>query len=266
MSSTPQVVASADGTPIAYESMGDGPPVILIGGAFNDRTTVAALAAILAPRLTAFVYDRRGRGDSGDNADAFEVEREVEDLAALVAAAGGRARLFGHSSGGVLALEAAAQGLPVDRVAVYETPFVVGGLRPLPAEGTGERIRALIAEERRDDAVRLFLTEQVSVPAEMVDEMRASPGWPFLVGLAHTLPYDVALCGPDLAVPADRLATIGVPTLVMSGGASPAWLPAGAEAVAGAIRGATYLTVEGQDHSVLHNPEALREPLLAFLP
>src|SRR5688500_15856068 len=168
MTSSPQIVASADGTPIAYESTGDGPPVILIGGAFNDRTTVAALAATLAPHITAIVYDRRGRGDSGDNADAFAVEREIEDLAALIAAAGGRASLFGHSSGGVLALEATAQGLPVERLAVYETPFVVGGLRPPPAEGTAERIRAFIAEERRDDAVRLFLTQQVAVPAEMV--------------------------------------------------------------------------------------------------
>lgn len=265
MSGTPRVVASADGTPIAYDSMGDGPPVILIGGAFNDRTTVAALAATLAPRVTAIVYDRRGRGDSGDNADAFEVEREIEDLAALIAAGGGRASLFGHSSGGVLALEAAVQGLPVERLAVYETPFVVGGLRPLPAEGTAERIRALIAEEHRDDAVRLFLTQQVAVPAEMVDGMRASPAWPFLVGLAHTLPYDVALCGPALAPPTDRLAKIDVPTLVMVGGASAAWFAAAGQAVADAIPGATYLTVDGQDHSVLHNPEALREPLLSFL-
>lgn len=265
MSSNPRIVASADGTPIAYESTGDGPPVILIGGAFNDRTTVTALAATLAPRLTAFVYDRRGRGDSGDNADAFEVEREIEDLAALIAAAGGRASLFGHSSGGVLALEATAQGLPVERLAVYEAPFVVGGLRPLPAEGAGEQVRTLIAEERRDDAVRLFLTQQAAVPAEIVDGMQASPAWPFLVGLAHTLPYDVAVCGPALTPPTDRLAKIAVPTLVMAGGASPAWFPAGAQAVADAIPGATYLTVEGQDHSALHNPEALRDPLFAFL-
>lgn len=262
---SPQIVASADGTPIAYESMGDGPPVILIGGAFNDRTTVAALAATLAPHVTAIVYDRRGRGDSGDNADTFAVEREIEDLAALIAAAGGRASLFGHSSGGILALEATAQGLPVERLAVYETPFVVDGLRPLPAEGTAEQIRAFVAKERRDEAVRLFLTEQVAVPAGMVDGMQASPAWPFLVGLAHTLPYDVAVCGADLALPADRLAKIGVPTLTMAGGASPAWFPAAAQAVAGAIPGASYLTVAGQDHGVLHNPDALREPLLTFL-
>ncbi|BCB87183.1 alpha/beta fold hydrolase [Phytohabitans suffuscus] len=265
MTTSPEIVASADGTPIAYESTGDGPPVVLVGGAFNDRTTVSALAATLAPRVTAIAYDRRGRGDSGDNADAFAVEREIEDLAALIAAAGGRASLFGHSSGGVLALEAAAQGLPVERLAVYEAPFVVDGLRPLPAEGTAERVRALIAEERRDDAVCLFLTEQVAVPAEMVDGMRASPAWPFLVGLAHTLPYDIALCGPDLTVPTDRLAKIAVPTLTMAGGASPAWFPAAAQAVADAIPGASYRTIEGQDHGVLHNPEALREPLLTFL-
>ncbi|BCB81811.1 alpha/beta hydrolase [Phytohabitans flavus] len=262
---SPQIVASADGTPIAYESTGDGPPVILIGGAFNDRTTVTALAATLAPHVTAVVYDRRGRGDSGDNADAFAVEREVEDLAAIIAATGGRASLFGHSSGGILALEATAQGLPVERLAVYETPFVVGSLRPLPAEGTAEQLRALIAEERREEAVRLFLTQHVSVPAEIVDIMQGSPSWPFLVGLAHTLPYDVAVCGADLSLPADRLAKIAVPTLTMSGGASPAWFPAAAQAVADAIPGASYLTLEGQDHSVLHNPEALREPLLTFL-
>ncbi|MFC0532472.1 alpha/beta fold hydrolase [Phytohabitans kaempferiae] len=265
MITSPQIVASADGTPIAYESTGDGPPVILVGGAFNDRTTVSALAATLAPHVTAIAYDRRGRGDSGDNAEAFEVEREIEDLAALITAVGGRVSLFGHSSGGILALEATARGLPVERLAVYETPYVTGGLRPLPAEGTGEQIRALIAEERRDDAVRLFLTEQVAVPEQMVDAMRASPAWPFLVGLAHTLPYDVAVCGPHLALPAARLANIDVPTLAMAGAASPAWFPAAAEAVADAIAGASYLIVEGQDHGVLHNPEALRQPLLDYL-
>ncbi|MDQ7907125.1 alpha/beta hydrolase [Phytohabitans sp. ZYX-F-186] len=265
MSKTPQTVASADGTPIAYEVTGDGPPVILVGGALDDRTSVAALAATLASRVTAIAYDRRGRGGSGDNADAFAVRPEIEDLAALIAVAGGRASLFGHSSGGVLALEAAVRGLPVERLAVYEPPFVVGGLRPLPAEGTAERIRTLIAEERRDDAVHLFLTEEASVPAETVDGLRAGPAWPFLARLAHTLPYDVAVCGPDLAVPVDRLATVAVPTLTMAGGASPAWLPAAAQAVAEAIPGASYLTVEGQDHGVLRDPQALRDPLLNFI-
>jgi pimeloyl-ACP methyl ester carboxylesterase len=264
MNATFTTVTSADGTQIAYDQAGDGPPVILIGGAFNDRTTVAGLAAVLAAELTAVGYDRRGRGDSGDSAD-YAVEREVEDLVALIGQVGGSASVFGHSSGAVLALEAAERGAPISRLAVYEPPYIADGSRHHPPADLADQVRTLIGEDRRDEAVTLFLTESVGVPAEMVQGMRASDTWGWLVGLARTLPYDLTLCGPGNALPADRLAKIEVPTLAIGGSLSPPWLPAGARAVAAAIPGARYETLEGQDHGVLNQPEALRPLLLDFL-
>ena len=265
MNPTFKTVSSADGTQIAYDRSGDGPPVILVGGAFNDRSTVAGLAALLAPDLTAVRYDRRGRGDSGNNDATFAIEREIEDLAAVIGQVGGSASVFGHSSGAVLALEAAERGAAIDRLAVYEPPYITDGSRPRPPASAADQVKALIAEDRRDEAVTIFLTVSVGVPADLVAGMRASEMWGWFLGLAHTLPYDLALCGPGQALPADRLATIEVPALSIGGSLSPEWLPAAARAVAGAIPGARYETLDGQDHGVLNQPEALRPLLIDFL-
>jgi pimeloyl-ACP methyl ester carboxylesterase len=263
MNSSLQTVTSPDGTQIALEQIGDGPPVILIGGAFNDRTTVAGLAATLAPQMTAVTYDRRGRGASGDTAP-YSVEAEIDDLYTVIAKVGGRASLFGHSSGAVLALEATAHGVPVDALAVYEPTYVIDGTRPRPPSDLGDRLRALLALGQRDDAAALFLTESVALPPEMIAGMRASPMWGWFTALAHTLPYDVAVCGPGMVLPADRLTTIDVPTLAVTGSNSPEWLHASTRAVAAAIPGARFVTLEGQDHGVLQQPDALRSLLTEF--
>jgi pimeloyl-ACP methyl ester carboxylesterase len=279
MTTTLQTVTSADGTSIAFERVGDGPAVILVGGAFNDRSTVAALAATLAPDFTTIAYDRRGRGASGDRstgsgvagkadgtaAGTAAVEREVADIAALIAYAGGSASVFGHSSGAVLALEAAQRGLPITRLALYEPAYVVDGGRARPGVDLLDRLQALVDRDRRDEAATLFLTEAVSAPPEVVEGMRASQMWGWFTGLAHTLPYDVAVCGPGNDLPADRLATIAAPTLAIGGSLSPAWLRAAARAVADAVPGGRYVTLDGQDHGVLHQPDALRPLLVDFL-
>lgn len=291
MTTTLQTVTSADGTSIAFEQVGDGPTVILVGGAFNDRSTVAALAATLAPDFTAIAYDRRGRGASGDNsvggnnstsgdssagsgvagktagkvAGEAAVEREVADIAALIAYAGGSASVFGHSSGAVLALEAAQRGLPISMLALYEPSYVVDDGRARPGVDLLDRLQALVDQDRRDEAATLFLTEAVSAPPEVVEGMRASQMWGWFTGLAHTLPYDVAVCGPGNDLPTDRLATIAAPTLAIGGSLSPAWLRAAARAVADAVPGGRYVTLDGQDHGVLHQPDALRPLLVDFL-
>ena len=264
MMTTLETVTSTDGTRIAVERRGDGPPLILIGGAFNDRSTVAALAVTLAPYVTAVTYDRRGRGDSGGG-DDYTLERELEDLAAVIGHAGGSASLFGHSSGAVLALEATQRGLAVEKLAVYEPSYVIEGSRPRPGADIGDRLLALLGQGRRDEAAELFLRESVGVPAEMVEGMRNSPAWAWFTGLAHTLPYDVAVCGPGCALPADRLATITAPTLAVAGDQSPEWLRTATRAVADAIPGARHAVLEGQDHGVLNQPEALRPLLRDFL-
>lgn len=257
-----ETVTSADGTRIAFTAHGEGKPVILVGGAFNDRTTVTGAAEVLADGFTAIAYDRRGRGDSGD-AEKYEVEREIEDIAALIAHGGGTASLFGHSSGAILALEATRQGIGVDKLAVYEPPYVVEGESPAP-DDLAEQLQALVDAGDRDGAARLFLVQGVGTPAEVVDGMQASQDWPWFTRLAHTLPYDVAICGPGARFPIGRLEEIAVPTLAIGGGTSPDFLRAGAQAVAKAVPGGRYETLAGQDHGVLRQPEALRELLTAF--
>ncbi|GAA0947493.1 alpha/beta hydrolase [Nonomuraea longicatena] len=254
-----ETLRSADGTVIAYEHTGSGPAVVLVGGAFNDRSTTTALADALAPAFTAYRYDRRGRGDSGDTGP-FSPEREIEDLAAVIAAAGGRAHVFGHSSGAVLSLEAAARGVPMTSLAVYEPPFRAGDA-PRPG---ADLLARLEKAGDPDEAAALFLTEAADVPAAVVEQMRQSPVWPYLRAQAHTLRHDVALFEPDFAVPAERYRGVGAPVLVMDGGESPGWFHGAADAVAAAVPGARRVTLAGQDHDVLGRPEVLLPELTAF--
>jgi pimeloyl-ACP methyl ester carboxylesterase len=263
MSATFETVRSADGTTLAVERAGQGPPVILVGGAFNDRSTVAGLAGVLSADFTTVTYDRRGRGDSGGTG-SYAAEREIEDLAAVISYAGGRAGVFGHSSGAVLALEAAAHGVAVTKVAAYEPTYVTEDARPRPGDDLAGRLGALLDDGDRDGAVALFQAEAVGLPAEITDGMRGSPMWGWFTGLAHTLPYDVILCGPGMRLPAGRLAGITVPVLAIGGGASPPWLLAAARAVADTVPGGRYVTLEGQDHGVLQQPGALRPLLVSY--
>lgn len=258
-------VTSADGTRIAVSAVGEGRPVVLIGGAFNDRTTVAGLAQVLSPRYTAVAYDRRGRGDSGDESRDYSVDREMEDLRAVIGHVGGAASLFGHSSGAVLALEATIRGLPVERVAAYETPYVPEGSRPRPAADVADRLVRLVRAGDRDGATALFQTEVIGLPAGMVDGMRHGGIWGFLTSQALSLPYDYALFEPGNPVPAERLAAIGVPVLAIAGSNTFPWLVTATEQVADAIPGARFVVLEGQDHGVLHQPEALLPCLREFL-
>lgn len=236
---------SADGTPIAYERTGEGPSLILVGGAFCTRQTHQELAALLAPRFTVFNYDRRGRGASG-NTLPYAVGREVEDLASVVAAAGGSALVYGLSSGGALALEAAASGLAVTAVAVYEPPYALEADRRAGNVRYGERLAALLAAGRRADAVELFLA-RIGLPGPAIEQFRLAPMWPGTVALAHTLAYEHAVLG-DAALPVERLASVTVPVLALCGGASPEWLRAPAAAIAGAVPDGRALSLPGQTH------------------
>jgi pimeloyl-ACP methyl ester carboxylesterase len=252
-------VTSADGTSIFFEQRGDGPPVILVGGAFNDRTTTVGLAEVLAGDFTAINYDRRGRGDSGDTSP-YAVEREIEDLAALITQVGGTASVFGHSSGAILALEAAAAGIGIERVVAYEPPYATD---EHPRADVVDEVRARLAAGDRDGAVATFL-QVAGTPAEMIEGMKSAPVWGWFTALAHTLPYDLTICGRD-ARPRDTLARISIPALVIGGGASDDALQSGARAAAEAVPGARHETLEGQDHGVLQYPETLKDLLIDFL-
>lgn len=245
-------VVSRDGTAIAYDRVGDGPPVILIAGALCSRTLGPGvkLAPMLAAHFTVFTYDRRGRGESGDTS-SYEVEREIEDLDALMKVAGGSACVFGHSSGAVLALNAAERGLPIEKLALYEAPFIVDRSRP-SMDNDWAQIEAFVAEGRRGDAVKVFL-RSVGVPAFAVALMRWLPVWAKINAVAHTLPHDGALVrglqrGEPL--PAGAWTHVTVPALAITGEKSPEWMRHGTRALAKVLSHAEYRALDGQTHDV----------------
>lgn len=256
---TTTTTTSADGTTIAYESFGEGTSLVLVGGAFNDRQSPVAgipLARALADAGAGavYAYDRRGRGDSGDS-PPYDPAREVEDLAAVIDAAGGAAGLFGHSSGAALALRAAAAGIGVTRVAAFEPPFTDAARSPdggdptlrHPGQDLAEQIDELVRAGERGAAVELFQIS-IGIPAEVVEQTRHAPFRPALDAIAHTLVYDLQVLGSG-AVPVDELRAVDVPTLVMVGAASPEPLRVAARAVADAVPGASLTVLEGLDHS-----------------
>jgi pimeloyl-ACP methyl ester carboxylesterase len=253
-------VISKDGTPIAFDQSGDGPPVILVNGGSVDRSSNAPLAAQLAQHFTVFNYDRRGRGPSGDT-PPYTVEREVEDIAAVIDEAGGSAFLYGTSSGAALALEAAASGLAITKLALWEPPFIIGDSRPRPPANTAAIYNDFISSGRRGDAVEYFMVKVVGLPPEFAAQARNSSWWPAQEALAHTLAYDATIMG-DYSLPTERAASITIPTLVLDGGASFDWIRHTAQAVAATIPNAQHHTLEGQTHDV--SPEVMAPVLREF--
>jgi pimeloyl-ACP methyl ester carboxylesterase len=244
-------VKSGDGCAIAVERSGVGPPLIFVNGAFSGRATGAPLAALLDGDFTVYRYDRRGRGDSGD-ADAYAVEREVEDLDAVIAAAGGRAFVFGHSSGAALSLETAAAGASVGGLLIHEPPYVPGAGT---SHETADVLAALVAAGRRDEAAERFL-RNTGMPVEMVEQTKTGPGWPAMVGLAHTLPYDLRMCNLGV-VPVGRLSRISCPVLATAGSLSPGWALATVQAIAGAVPDGEWRLLDGQAHNLAPDVLAL---------
>jgi pimeloyl-ACP methyl ester carboxylesterase len=255
-------VLSPDGTEIAFDRLGDGPPVVLVGGAFQHRAfdpRTCALADLLARDHTVIHYDRRGRGSSTDT-EPYAVQREVEDLGALIDDVGGSACVFGMSSGACLALEAVTEGLPITKLAAFEAPLIVDDTRPAVPEEYPDRLAALLAADRRGEAVELFLRVAAHAPPVVVATMREAPTWPGFEEVAHTLLYEEEILG-DRSIPAG-VAEIGIPTLVADGGASPAWLRNAAASLAHKIPAAEHRTLEGQTHAV--DPRVLAPALVAF--
>lgn len=256
-----RTVISADGTAIAFDQLGAGPPVILIAGAFCTRSTTAPLAHALQERFTTLNCDRRGRGDSGDT-HPYSIEREIEDVDALIAEAGGSAAVFGHSSGATLALKAAAHGLQITKLALYEPPFLVDDSRPPLPEDFPQQLAALVSAGRRGDAVELYQTKGVGIPDDVVTELRHAPFRPALEAIAHTLAYDATIIG-DLTLPTKLIASINTPTLVIDGENSPPMLRNAARSVADTLPNGRHCTLAGQTHDI--SPEPTAAALAQFL-
>jgi pimeloyl-ACP methyl ester carboxylesterase len=250
-----ETITSADGTAIAFTRAGTGPALVLVDGAmcYSTMGPMGPTAERLIDHFTVYTYDRRGRGESGDTLP-YAVDREIEDLAALVAHAGGSAFAYAMSSGGALVLRSVAAGVPWRRLALYETPYTG------PNEEYRRRLAELLADGRRGDAVEHFM-RTVGVPAPAIAGMRGSPGWPRFEAIAPTLAYDAAALG-DGTVPRAEAEQVKVPTIVIDGEASPPSLRDAAAALAAAIPDARHLTLAGQTHDV--SPDALAPVLIEF--
>jgi pimeloyl-ACP methyl ester carboxylesterase len=257
-----KTVQSKDGTPIAVEKSGSGRALVLVSGAVNDQKDMAALRERLEPHFAVVAYDRRGRGESGDT-QPYAPEREIEDLTAVLDfVGGGDAFLFGHSSGAVLALRTVMRGVSVRALAVNEPPYILEGTRPRPdSKKIVERLRDLIAKGDREGALTVFLTEDVALPAQAVQALKATPSWSRMIGLAHTTPYDTELAG-DSELPEASLRGIAIPTLVLHGTASFPWIGETARVIAKLIPGAEFKLLEKQRHTPA--PDVLAPALLEF--
>jgi pimeloyl-ACP methyl ester carboxylesterase len=257
-----ETIISKDGTRIACDRTGEGPAVVLVGPAMTDRQRMTSVATLLAARYMVFNYDRRGRGDSG-NTLPYSVEREIEDIEAVIGKAGGSAFVFGHSSGACLAMEAAARlGDKVRKLAMYEAPY---NDAPEARRAWGQYIKelaTLLAADRRGDAITLFM-RYVGMPEEQIAGMRHSPMWPNMEAIAPTLLYDhPGIMGDDASIPVERARRVRAPTLVMNGGAGAPFMYDTALTLSRTIPNAQLRTLEGQTHGA--SPEVLVPVLAEF--
>jgi len=256
---TLESVTSKDGTKITFDRQGHGPPVVLVSGGSVDRSSNASLATILAADFTVFNYDRRGRGESGDT-QPYAIQREVEDIEAVIDAAGGSAHLYGSSSGAALALEATAAGAPVTKLALWEPPYILDE-NARPPKDQVQQYETMIAEGRRGDAAEYFMTQVVRLPAEFAAYAKTQPWWPAQEALAHTLKYDAIIMG-DYSLPARSAQAVKVPTVVIFGTASMPFMPITADALAKVLPKGKVRSLEGQEHNV--DPTVLGPVLREF--
>ena len=245
-----QKVMSKDGTAIAYDKAGDGPLLILVDGALCSRDfgPMPKLAKLLSENFTVINYDRRGRNESTDT-KPYAVEREIEDIEALINDNGGVANVFGISSGAALSLAAAAYGLNISKLTLYEPPFMVDDEGHHPPADSLQQLQALVADDRRADAVKFFMKDMIGVPGFAIFMMKLMPIWSKLKAVAHTLPYDISIMG-DFSLPEKKAASVKTPTLISGGDKSQVSLQHAVKRLSEIMPNSELLILKGQTHNV----------------
>ena len=258
-------VASADGTQIAFERTGSGPPLVLVhGGAAGDHTRweLAGVRAAFAERFTVYAMDRRGRGESGDAAE-YEMERESEDVAAVVDAVGDPVTLLGHSSGALFSLEAALRTDNLHRLILYEPVFRIGDYEPYDAELMAE-METLLGDGKNEQALVLFLRDAVHLTSDEIDVLRSAPSWQGRVEAAHTVPRE-EIAGGEYEFVAARFADMTTPTLLLAGTESPPPFIEATEAVHETLPNSRMVVFDGHGHvAMLTATDRFIEEVLRF--
>lgn len=257
-----ETVTSADGTLIAFWREGSGPPLLLVHGGACDHLAWYYVVPLLARRFTVYTYDRRGRGESG-NTSPYSVEREVEDIAAMLKAIGEPAHLLGHSAGGMLALMAAGRNEDLLSMMLYEPAFLIEGARERPGPETLKKMQSLLAAGDRDEVIRIAIRQTVEFSEDDIAAMETGPGWEQLRSVAHAIPQDWLLWEQPFV--AERVSTVKTRTLVLLGSQSPAWLQLAAQAVLAALPSATLELLQGQQHhAIITAPEMFAQAVVSF--
>jgi pimeloyl-ACP methyl ester carboxylesterase len=252
-------IVSKDGTVIAFTTSGRGPPLVLVHGASADRTRWAALLPELEERRTVHAMDRRGRGDSGD-AVPYAIEREFEDVAAVVDSIGKGVDLLGHSYGAICALEAALRTPSVRRLVLYEPPLPVGGIL---SEEMAERLGAMLAAGDREGVVTAFLADVVRLPPAELAALKALPSWRGRVAAAHTILREMR---SSYVFHPERFESFRTPTLLLLGGESPPFFAKATEAIRAALPASRVVALPGQRHTAMNTaPELFLREVLGFL-
>lgn len=256
-----ETVTSTDGTEIAYERTGDGPPLVLVHGTSADHTRWEPVSSALEQRFTVHAVDRRGRGASGD-ADDYALEREAEDVAAVVGSIDEPAVLLGHSFGALCSLEAALR-TRLKGLVLYEPPILVGD-HELHDDDALPAMRALLEEGENERALALFFREVAGVPASELEALRSAPNWSARVEAAPTVLRETE-APTTYEFDPSRFADVTQPTLLLLGGESPRYLTDATEALAEALPNARVAVLDGQGHVAMNTaPELLVRELLEF--
>jgi pimeloyl-ACP methyl ester carboxylesterase len=256
-------VGSADGTSIAYQRSGAGAPLVLVHGTGGTYSRWAPIVPALEKHFTVYAVDRRGRGESGD-ATAYTIEREFEDVAALVKAIGEPANLFGHSFGGICSLEAALCAQHVSRLVLYEPPIPVANV-PIYPEGIIDRLQALLDAGDREGLLTIFMSEVVRMLPYEIELSKSMSAWPARVAAAHTLPRELR-AHEGYCFDPERFKSLSIPTLLLVGGESPHFFKEAIDTLRQTLPDSRVVILPGQQHIAMETaPDLLVREVLAFL-